>query len=265
MKRALERKIRRRVSYTAFTLVEILVAVAILVILISIMVKLASGVRESAKITETQTKISLLESAVNTFRDIKGYLPLSVPYDAWGNWNNFVDEVNWDGVGNNPSWLEYFVGSAGRPDYSWSSGARPTNIHMLVFQLEQLPESRTILERFRRSYRVDYQKSFHTGSPGKGENWRKEESVCKIRHPLDNEYRPVYQPQDSWGIPFRYWTADLKEWWNGIDSIDYFKDHVEGGFFIESAGPDGKFGWWDKQSLEESQNGKLQEDNIFAR
>ncbi len=258
----------------SFTLVEMFIVVAILVVLVTVLMKVASGIRESSRITDTQTRITILEDAVNAFREARGYLPLSVPYDAWlGKWYDFVKEVDWDGDADGDGdgvkigdWKDYFFEDPGSgPEYSWvsSNPTRPTNIHMLIFQLIQVPESKSVIERFKQTYKIEYQVSFK--STGGKESWLKERNPCKLTHPLDNRLREVYQPQDPWGMPFRYWTKDVLDKWWGYSSGDiynYFDKHCQGGFFIESAGVDSKFGWWvDSSAHYNSENAA---DNLFA-
>jgi prepilin-type N-terminal cleavage/methylation domain-containing protein len=242
----------------SFTLVEILVAVAIIAILVAMTMKIASGVFQRAKIDQTRRTMSLLAEAVNAFHDATSYYPLAVPEDAWGDWANFDSTMKWDGTTRN--WKNYFIkDTSNEPDHTWPgspAGARPepTNIHMLVFQLEQVPESDTILNQLKKARRVDMQQAFGTA----GEQWLNATGgPCELVNPL-GDTRKVYQPQDGWGTPLRYWSADINGWagrTTGGAWLPAVQQHLKGvltranwGFFIESAGLDGKFGWWGSSS-----------------
>ena len=235
---------------SAFTLVELMVTVAILIIVIAVVLKLVSGVSEKAKVTKTQSEIKLLSDAVEAFKQSTGYYPLSVPYDAWGNWNIFVATVGWA-----TRWKDYFYDSTSDtntyPDYNWST--YPTNIHMLTFQLIQTDESNSVIDKIKQNNKIKEQKSF--GIVSMKENWKKESNACQIVHPLDHQLRIVYQPQDAWGTPLRYWSGKIRDWardrnWdNNIQTLisDKLQEN-NWGFFIESAGPDEHFGWWGNSS-----------------
>jgi prepilin-type N-terminal cleavage/methylation domain-containing protein len=261
----------------SFTLVEILVAVAIIAILVAMTMKIASGVFQRAKIDQTRRTMSLLAEAVNAFHDATSYYPLAVPEDAWGDWANFDSTMKWDGTTRN--WKNYFIkDTSNEPDHTWPgspAGARPepTNIHMLVFQLEQVPESDTILNQLKKARKVDVQQAFGTGA----EQWLPASSLCEIAYPLDpaNTFRKVYQPQDGWGIPLRYWSADILQWadppppasprWTSgvLTHLKTTFTRANWGFFIESAGLDGKFGWWGS-NLPAAFNSQQTEDNLYS-
>jgi prepilin-type N-terminal cleavage/methylation domain-containing protein len=260
----------------SFTLVEILVAVAIIAILVAMTMKIASGVFQRAKIDQTRRTMSLLAEAVNAFHDATSYYPLAVPEDAWGqNWdtvpNGFAETMHWNGA-DRRSWKNYFIrNSGGEPDWP-PTNWRPTNIHMLVFQLEQVPESDTILNQLKKARKVDVQQAFGTGA----EQWLPASRLCEIAHPLDaaGTYRKVYQPQDGWGTPLRYWSADINGWagrTTGGAWLPAVQQHLKGvltranwGFFIESAGLDGKFGWWGEANPPATFTSQQTEDNLYS-
>ncbi len=254
----------------AFTLVELMVAIAVLVILIAALLKLVSGISEKAKITKTQSEIKLLADAAEAFKQSSGYYPLSVPYDAWVNssvWQDFVNKMNWNGNNGHPDYKNYFDPDLAegdyRPEFAWVD--TPTNIHMLAFQLIQVSGANSVIENLKQNHKVDKQKAF---SPSPKETWEATDSVCKLMHPLDGRWHPVYQPQDAWGTPLRYWAGKITDWaksqsWD--DDIQALISEKLGennwGFFIESAGPDGHFGWWGDGSAAYSEQDI--QDNIY--
>ncbi len=267
-----------------FTLVELMVTIAIMIIIVAALLKLVSGVSEKAKVTKTQSEIKLLSDAVEAFKQSTGYYPLSVPYDAWtGNWYSFVQTVDWDGKADGNSnnitiadWKDYFYEDPGSgPEYQWTSphSVKPTNIHMLTFQLTQVPASNSIVEKLKQNYKVTKQESFNRN--GGEEHWLKEENPCQLKHPLDGNLRIVYQPQDGWGTPLRYWSGKIMDWakaqsWDGngpssgVPIQTFISDKLQEnnwGFFIESAGPDEYFGWWGDSSA--SYTERQTEDNIY--
>ena len=255
----------------AFTLVELMVAIAVLVILVAAILKLVSGVSEKAKVTKTQSEIKVLSDAAEAFKQSSGYYPMSVPYDAWVNssvWQNFANTIEWNGNNGQPDYKSYFEPDLAegdyRPEFAWSD--TPTNIHMLTFQMIQVSQSNSVIEQLKQNHKVDKQKSF-SPSP---EKWIEQDTVCKLMHPLDGRWHPVYQPQDAWGTPLRYWSGKIGDWakarnWNSnIQALlsDKLQEN-NWGFFIESAGPDKHFGWWGEQGAWTSSSEQQIQDNIY--
>lgn len=250
-----------------FTLVEVLVVVGLLVILITVIVTVASGVYNSSRAAATTQIITTLSEATEAFRQSTGHFPLAVPRDAWGDWTDFATAMQWDGSETNPDWQDYFDGTATRPNFTWTTTTTyPTNIHMLTFQLQQVPESNTMLEQLTQRHAIDTQLS--NASTPANELWRKEPGPCQLDHPLGSA-RQVYQPQDVWGIPLRYWSGNIGQWarsklWNDdINNLLATKlQQANWGFFIESAGRDSYFGWYSaSDSLFDSQQ---TQDNIYS-
>ncbi len=58
-----------------FTLIELLVVIVIIMILSSILFPALSSIQERGKITETQTLVTGVKTAIDTFRTDNGYLP----------------------------------------------------------------------------------------------------------------------------------------------------------------------------------------------
>jgi len=235
-------------------------------------------VDENTKKLRTTTQMRLLADGVDAFQKATGYLPLAVPEDAW--------KENWDLNDNDDyimvmkfrdRWPEYFKKTGDtvhKPTTKWESfdSPWPTNIHMLTYQLQQSPESNKILDALRNQGGSQTQKKMETTG---GEKWVKAEGDCKIAHPLDGSgnYRVAYQPQDPWGTPLRFWTNDILEWARSDGNPDKWDAAVQEllsgklrqgtqGFLIESAGPDGKFGWWGDGGCPAP--GKAANDNLYS-
>ncbi len=248
-----------------FTMVEIMVAVGIVVVLATILIVLVAGMDAKAKTTRTTSEMKLLSEAIGAFKSSTGYYPLAVPDDAWGNWATFTTKMNWT---TNPKWTDYFQNNGGIPNFTWETGTNPTNIHMLIFQLTQVPESNAIIERMKQSYGAADQKKLDLASGT--EEWKKTSDDCQLNHPLDDQLRKVYQPMDAWGTPLRYWTAGTLEWskttgsWNTeIQNLLAAKiQQANWGFYLESAGPDRRFGWWGQQAS--PFNAKDANDNVYS-
>jgi type II secretory pathway pseudopilin PulG len=246
---------------SSFTLVEVMIVAAILVLLAAIFTVVASGVQQKQKTGRTQSQIVLLAQAVDAFKTAVGYYPLAVPEDAWNKWTDFADNMSW-----HTRWTQYFADDSGHPKSNWDS-RNPTNIHMLDFQLEQVPAA-AIFDRIKETYKVDSQKYFDNAT----DTWKKADKVCRISHPLDTlGDREVYQVQDAWGNPLRFWTGDILKWakrtsggWDSsvLDRLSARLQQANWGFFIESAGKDGKFGWWGATG--EPLKVQAAEDNIYS-
>lgn len=271
---------RRRAA--AFTLVEVLVVMALLVLLAGMITVVATGVQQRSRASRTQGQITLLGEAVRTFRNATGYFPLAVPKDAWKDpdeWNDFLDNMTWAG-----RWTQYFHENTATygPEFTWDNeddpreATRPTNTHMLAFQLEQNPEANKVFNSMKETFSVPYQKIDNCTTTPRNESWIRptaldDNATCQIRHPLGG-YRFVYQAQDAWGTPLRFWTGDILKWAKRDDTYHWDTDilnllssrlqQANWGFFIESAGKDGRFGWWGETGV--TLDAKAAEDNIYS-
>ncbi|NLE29344.1 MAG: prepilin-type N-terminal cleavage/methylation domain-containing protein [Phycisphaerae bacterium] len=257
-----------------FTMIEIMVAIGVVVVLAAILITLVSGMNEKSKATSTQARMMMLGEAVEAFKQATGRYPLCVPEDAWGaSWTTFVSPnyMKWDNTKHD--WEDYFVESINEPNWDPST-FRPTNIQMLTFQLEQVPESNSILERLKQSSGQIQQMQFST--PSGTETWTKADDDCEINTPLNpNETRVAFQPVDAWGTPLRFWTGDILPWakrgggasWDDT-VLQLLSDRLQKanwGFFIESAGKDGRFGWWAQPvtATNPELNAQEAEDNLY--
>ena len=245
----------------SFTLIEIMVAIGIIALLAAVFVVVASHVVQGQKIARTRQTLTVLADAVNAFHEATKYYPLAVPEDGWDGDvldTNFVNGVRW-----NPRCLDYF-GLQGGKMFAWDSGAFPTNIQMLTFQLEQVPESNAIIQRLRNTVKPPVQRK----PDPTHDTWVNAGGACSLYHPLDQQQREAYQPQDPWFTPLRYWSADTLTWAKGtgnwrpeVQSLLAGKlQQANWGFFLESAGPDGRFGWWGGGPAPT----KDAEDNIYS-
>jgi prepilin-type N-terminal cleavage/methylation domain-containing protein len=256
-----------------FTLVEVLVVVAIIAIVTSVMVVVVGAVNEKAKVSRVQSQMTMLGNAVDAFKEATGQYPLAVPYDAWGgtNWAAFV------GVVDGGDWTDYFkdANTDGQPDWDiWTTSEYPTNIQMLTFQLEQVPESNSILARIKENTGAREQVKFVP--TGTTEKWELTSDTCELKHPLDTTattYRKTFQPLDPWGRPLRYWNANTLKWakenvakvaWSAsVQQLLAEKlQQANWGFYIESAGKDGLFGWYGAPSV--TVDAQQTEDNVYS-
>lgn len=249
-----------------FTLVEVLVVCVLIGVLVTILIVAVGAIRTHAMVTTTQETVNILAEGVEAFKQSTGDYPLAVPDDAWGG------ETTWDACAAGSPWQTYFVEKSAAPnqdmpDYNWT--ANPTNIHMLVFQLEQIPDAASIITRIRQTHDTEVQKSVN------GAGWDDHDTWCEIAHPLEGEggYRQVYQAVDAWGTPLRYWTSDTLTWArNDTNHTEwapeiqtYLTEKLEAanwGFFIEAAGPDKEFGWSD--GAPGTFNLDAVEDNVYS-
>jgi prepilin-type N-terminal cleavage/methylation domain-containing protein len=260
-----------------FTLVEILVTVAILAILGTVTVMMVSGVNKKAKISQANSQMTMIGSAIEAFKDATGKYPLAVPYDAWAaDWDTATPDFI--GIVGGDDWKEYFADedTDDLPDFKWDTtpaNVYPTNIQMLTFQLAQEPSANAILNRIKENTGGREQvKMDVTAMPE--EKWQTATDLCELKHPLDDQLRKTFQLLDPWGTPYRYWNATTLKWAKEIASpkaawpdsvIELLAEKLQAanwGFFLESAGPDRKFGWvGDSTSILDVQEA---EDNIYS-
>ncbi|NLX07025.1 MAG: prepilin-type N-terminal cleavage/methylation domain-containing protein [Phycisphaerae bacterium] len=269
-----------------FTLIEIMVATAIIGILIAVIITATAAAHKQSQVTRTRQTIAMLSEAVTAFKNATGYYPLAVPIDACDReqWDRFVrdDRMGWRAGGDPPDWDDYFFRdtSSDAPAMNWEGvtefsdglgGVAPTNNDFLVFQLEQVPQSNSILEQIRTAAPAETSRR-----PDASGQWQEASGLCQLGHPLDADgtYRQVRQVQDAWGIPLRYWSGDIMKWAKRIGPGDpawptetqrHLAEKLQAanwGFFIESAGPDELFGWWGDR--DEPFNATRVADNIHS-
>lgn len=265
----------------AFTLIEIMITVGILAMLLSILLVTVGKVRQAARSSQTQQTIQLVGASVEGFRSSTkeddrdpGLLPLAMTYDAWttdASWGDFINHQTQNG--KNFPLADYFSGAATnvRPRFLWGENAngaqnpRPTNSHMLTAQLMQTSDSDKVLNQIRSTLGKSQENlKYYDGTV---REWKSLLSIaagdgCRIRRALDqlltedkDNWPITFQIQDAFGMPIRYWTQGTLKWakdtsggnWNA-KVVSYLAEKIQAsgsGYFIESAGPDGKFGWED--------------------
>lgn len=252
----------------AITIIEIVVVVAIISLLAAVVLKISSAVNYNSQMARADQTTRLLGEAVEAFRDSEGFYPLVVPYDAWDPWSSFSTVMGWAN-----RWTNYFDNEDGHPAFDWAGQTdpdeiRPVNIDMLWFQLEQVDESRRILESIRKATRLDTYKNIDV--TGGNERWPVVGAGCRLGRAVDRALANVYQIQDPWGLPYRFWTSDILKWakntgaW-GSDIQELVASNLEASgwtYYFESAGRDSLFGWWG--ASESVLDRGLAADNIYS-
>jgi hypothetical protein len=257
------------------------------VVLATMVIMAVSSLNDKANRSKTQAQMKMLAEAITAFKSATGNFPLAVPEDAWGNWstNGFPTIMKYDGLTGHPRWTNYFAPHnppPAVPDYPvfrWETNndptkdPKPTNIQMLSFQLEQVPESNKIFSQIKEKNAVVVQKKF-TIAAGNIETWPNASDSCQLGHPLDaSGVRTVYQIQDAWGTPLRFWTSEILTWsdpanqnWNASirNLLSSRLQQANWGFIIESAGKDGKFGWWGQSGTDAAVKSNLAADNVYS-
>ncbi len=285
------RRARKNFRLRSFTLVEIMVALAILLVVAVIMIFAVTGLTDKSRVSITQSRMRLLAEAITAFKSTTGYFPLAVPEDAWTSardWDHIDPTPPYDGDDfaavmygheNVARWHTYFVPNTATntPRHNWVN-VNPTNIQMLAFQLEQVPEASKIFDQLKEKNAVAVQKALDPPGTPAVEKWIDAPDSCRLYHPLDPataDPRQVYQAQDAWGLPLRFWTGDVLKWaknntaasknaWdtNVLNLLSTKLQQANWGFFIESVGKNGRFGWWGASGA--TLNTRQAADNIYS-
>jgi prepilin-type N-terminal cleavage/methylation domain-containing protein len=93
MQELLNKDACRAKSRKGFTLLEILVVVAIIAILVSILLPAVHGMRQKARDREAAVNAQMLANAIRSFRTEYGYWPCNNP-DAGGTYSSVADQVD---------------------------------------------------------------------------------------------------------------------------------------------------------------------------
>ena len=202
MGKVLDRKFKAAAA--GFTLVELLVVVAIVLIIVSGIVTVGGTVRTQGKIRNTESTIRLLESALTDYHNYKksgfpgscgedfSFATLEIITGYGGNpVNHALGSPNWDG------W-----GSLGVVDQNRLLAAR-SSIEILYFMLDTVPDCQKYLSRIAEDFKTNEDGDFLD---------------------VNNDAVPLIEVNDAWQRPLRYKT---------ISGEDFPE--------LISAGPDGRF------------------------
>lgn len=206
---------KRRQNKTGVTLVEILVVVAIIAILVTMVIGIATRVDTQGKERLTENTIALLTAALGQFGDY-GYR-YSDPCDADFKFpldcNNFSQSDLETKLGGTIS------GGTHEPTYSGSE--------TMYFFLSRVPESRQTLDRIDRKLVTNLDID---GNPMK----------ITIGSGADEKKYPLFRVIDPWGETLRYSYYENDE--EGPSSSEPERNSPRAFPVITSAGPDKEFG-----------------------
>ena len=167
---------KKRQNKTGFTLVEILVVVAVIAILISMVVGIAARIDTQGKEQLTKNTIALLTAALGEFRDY-GYT-YSAPFDP--NFKFPLDCNNFS-AGDFLTELGWTIGGPGTHDAGYSG------CEAMYFFLNRVPDSRQMLDK------IDKKMVTNLGLDGR---------------PMDitvgGQVYPLFRVTDAWDKTLRY-------------------------------------------------------------
>ena len=153
----------------AFTLVEILIVVAIIALLASVMVGVGRQVRKNAKIRATQSIMQMLCTALEEYNDDKGGFPPEI--------KDIENDFPGTDVGRHN-------------DMTWPDTDDPTDliaalasVEVMYWYLSEAPGSRKIIDRLPDSYVVN----------------EDNDSV-----EVAGRAKPLIEVNDAWGRPLKY-------------------------------------------------------------
>jgi len=210
-----------------FTILEMLVVVAIIVILASMVITLASRFEDRGNERVIKSTFAMLDAALGEFADYgyeykdddstdEDYTDLSFPLDC----NNFLrdkfESVAAEALGLGST--EVVINREYDPNYSGSAG--------LYFFLSQVPDCRKVLDRIDVSLVTNEDKN---GDP--------------LRIEVDGKVYPLNRIIDPWGetIRYSYYINEKEE-----DEVplpnEPERDKPRTFPLLTSAGPDGEFG-----------------------
>jgi prepilin-type N-terminal cleavage/methylation domain-containing protein len=209
---------RSNQNKTGFTLVEMLIVVAMVVILTTIVIGLAGRIDNQSKEQLTKNTIGIIAAALRQFRDYKYryeapiYAGFDFPLDC-----TFLNDAD---IGNTVAGAMgatnvLVSGGALNPEFSTGEG--------LYFFLSQVPECRKTLDRIDESLITNL-----------GDVTNKQPRIITITYPggITKEY-PLLRIIDPWGTTLRY------EYYDNTTLNPHSKRTFP---VITSAGPDRQFG-----------------------
>jgi prepilin-type N-terminal cleavage/methylation domain-containing protein len=212
------------------TLVEILVTVAIIAILITMVIGIASRIDSQSKEQLTKNTLALLDAALGQFQDygyeykiyasagpteVDFFHSLKFPIDCNElSTNNFKSALG-RALGSARGTTEIIITGAHDPSYSGSEA--------MYFFLNKIPECRKTLDK------IDKSLITNLGSDGKS---------MEIEIKIDGDFKyPLFRVIDPWGTTLRYdyYSYETGSYANRMNSRKTFP-------VITSAGPDKEFG-----------------------
>ncbi|MCJ7728373.1 MAG: prepilin-type N-terminal cleavage/methylation domain-containing protein [Sedimentisphaerales bacterium] len=220
-------------SNNGFTLIEMVLVIAIIIILVSMIVGVAKRMDDQAKERLCKNTLTLVGNALEQFRDFgyeykdANYAGLVFPLDC----NNFSPVDLQNTIRNAiyppapPSILVIIAGGAHDPNFSGSAA--------MYFILSQVPVCRTTLDK------ID--KSLLTAIGTDGINPIKIEIA--VSGVIASEY-PFTRIIDPWGTTLRYdYYPDFADYAGTWQNYIIYRNSAKLTFpVITSAGPDKKFG-----------------------
>ena len=206
---------------TGFTILEMLVVVAVIVILASMVIALASRFEDRGNERVIKSTFAMLDAALGEFADYgyeykdPNYDGLIFPLDCNGfgkdDFQDAVEAALGLGSGDVVIYGEY------HQDYSGSAG--------LYFFLSQVPDCRKVLDR------IDI--SLVTNEDDNGDKLR-----IVVGGDVDGQSYPLNRIIDPWGKTIRYDYYDEDDPSPDVEDTRTFP-------LLTSAGPDGEFGTLD--------------------
>jgi len=203
---------------TGFTLVEMLIVLAMVVVLTTMVIGLAGRIDNQSKEQLTKNTIGIITAALRQFRDYKYRYeaPIYAGFDFPLDCNDFLQPAVEMTLGNA---LGAIVVISGAPDISYSG------CEMLYFLLNQVSECRKTLDKIDESLLTNLDSN-------------KQPRRVTITYPggSPKEY-PLLRVIDPWGETLRY------DYYNELEPDPILRQRGKKTFpVITSAGPDKKFG-----------------------
>ncbi len=207
-----------------FTLIEMLIVLAVIVLLASLVIGLASRIDNQGKERLAKSTIALLTSALEEFRDF-GYTYKHLDYTGFEfplDCNDFpstrgiLEPTLEDALGLEPDTIAIVAVDVNspanhQPEYS--------GCEAMYFFLSKVPECRQTLDQISSKLITD-----------------KDENGNRMKLLIAGESYPLLRVIDPWGITLRY------DYYDELQTSPDLREQSKRAFpFISSAGPDGDF------------------------
>ncbi|MBN2376727.1 MAG: prepilin-type N-terminal cleavage/methylation domain-containing protein [Sedimentisphaerales bacterium] len=192
-----------KLAAAGFTLVELLVVVAIVLIIVSGIVTVGGTVRTQAKIRNTESTIRLLESALTEYNNYKSSFPPGCGDEQYDFVTIVQDRTGYFGEEGDHAIAPDTWGTFAGVDLNRLLAAR-ASVEILYFFLDQVPDCQKYLSRIAEEYKTN-------------------EDGDSLK--VNDVFVPLIEVNDAWQRPIRY-----KVFLTGEDFPE-----------LISAGPDGLF------------------------